>query len=51
MVALCANGPRQQVTLRLEIEERGGTWTALPAGSFEASGTSVNAALIMVEGN
>lgn len=46
LVALCANGPRQNDKLRPIIEAAGGTWEALPAGSFEESGTGVSVALL-----
>jgi hypothetical protein len=36
--------------LRTMAEASGGTYEPLPAGSFEASGTNVNAALVVVEG-
>lgn len=42
IVALCANGPRQREALQPLAD----TWEALPAGSFEESGTSVNVALL-----
>lgn len=48
LVAICANGPRQNAQLRPFIEGHGGTWEALPAGSFAESGTNVNAVLIAV---
>lgn len=46
LVAICANGPRQNAQLRPFIEEQGGAWEELPAGSFAESGTNVHAALI-----
>jgi hypothetical protein len=44
LVALCANGPRQQTALSSL-----GTWQELPAGSFKAQGTQVNVALLVVQ--
>jgi phospholipid N-methyltransferase len=46
LVALCANGPRQNDQLRPLIEEHGGTWEPLPADTFKESGTAVNAVLL-----
>lgn len=48
LVALCANGPRQQANLKPWAEEFG-TWEALPEGSFKESGTGVNVALMVVD--
>ena len=50
LVALCANGPRQQAILKPLAENSGGKWEALPAGSFAAQGTNVNTALLVVKG-
>lgn len=41
LVALCANGPRQQATLRPAAAE----WYPLPEGSFRSEGTNVHAAI------
>lgn len=49
LVAICANGPRQQERLRTLVEARGGEWEALPPGAFEASGTQVRAALLTLD--
>ena len=49
VVAVVADGPRQQERLRPVIEGRAGTWEALPADSFKEQGTSVRTALIVVE--
>lgn len=49
LVALCANGPRQQAALKTLAEDTGGTYEPLPAGTFEAQGTSVNVALLVIE--
>lgn len=46
LVALCANGPRQQEMLRPIAAH----WEALPAGTFKEAGTMVNAALLIIEG-
>lgn len=42
LVAICANGPRQREQLMPEAS----SWEDLPAGTFEAQGTSVNVALV-----
>ena len=44
LVALCANGPRQQAELRPLAT----TWEELPDGTFADQGTNVRAALMMV---
>jgi phospholipid N-methyltransferase len=44
LVAICANGPRQ----RSELMEMATHWEDLPAGSFKAQGTNVNAALVVL---
>jgi phospholipid N-methyltransferase len=44
LVALCANGPRQQAELRTLAT----TWEELPEGTFAEQGTNVRAALMMV---
>lgn len=49
LVAICANGPRQQEKLRPMIEDNGGTWEPLPAGTFESSGTGVNTVLMVYD--
>ena len=45
LVAICANGPRQRERLQPIARE----WVDLPAGSFKASGTNVNAALVVID--
>lgn len=45
LVAVCANGPRQNDRLKPIIEECG-EWEDLPAGTFKSSGTGVNTALL-----
>lgn len=49
LVALCADGPRQRDTLKPYAEESGGTYEALPPGSFKDQGTGVNVALLVIE--
>ncbi len=44
LVAICSNGPRQRAEL-MHL----GEWEDLPPGSFAASGTNVNAALLVVQ--
>lgn len=46
VVAICANGPRQNASLRPLVEGDGGTWEVLPADTFKASGTLVSAVLL-----
>jgi len=48
LVALCANGPRQNAQLRPIVEEHGGTWEELPADTFQAAGTNVRTVLLTV---
>ncbi|MCE5309690.1 MAG: methyltransferase [Acidobacteriales bacterium] len=45
LVAICANGPRQQ----RELQPIATTWEPLPADTFKESGTGVNAVLMTVE--
>jgi phospholipid N-methyltransferase len=45
LVAICANGPRQQ----RELQPLADTWEPLPADTFKESGTGVNAVLLTVE--
>lgn len=49
LVALCADGPRQNETLKPWVEELGGTWESLPTGTFASEGTSVRVALLVVD--
>jgi phospholipid N-methyltransferase len=44
LVALCANGPRQQKELQPLADE----WQVLPDGSFKPSGTNVTVALLVI---
>lgn len=46
LVALCANGPRQQDKLKPIAD----SWEDLPPNSFKAAGTSVNTALLTIKG-
>ena len=48
LVALCADGPRQQFHLRGWVESMGGRWEELPQGTFASEGTNVRVALIVV---
>jgi hypothetical protein len=50
LVAICANGPRQNDQLRPWVAQRAGHWEPLPADTFAASGTCVNAVLISLDG-
>jgi protein-L-isoaspartate O-methyltransferase len=45
LVAVCANGPRQQATL----QPLATAWIDLPTGSFREEGTNVNAAIVVIE--
>ncbi|MBM9615239.1 methyltransferase [Desulfobulbus rhabdoformis] len=45
LVAICANGPRQQLQLKPLTE----LWEPLPAGTFAQAGTMVNSALLVIE--
>lgn len=44
LVALCANGPRQQAAFKDEADH----WEPLPAGSFKEQGTGVSVALLVL---
>ena len=46
LVAICANGPRQNRILKPIVEAAGGLWEPLPAGTFKESGTNVNTVLL-----
>ena len=50
LVAICANGPRQQAALKPLAEASGGFYEPLPPGTFKESGTGVNTALLVIEG-
>lgn len=45
LVALCANGSRQQAAFKETADQ----WEVLPAGSFASQGTSVNVALLAIK--
>jgi phospholipid N-methyltransferase len=49
LVAICANGPRQNDKLRPLVEARGGIWEELPSDTFMSAGTSVRTVLLMVD--
>jgi predicted RNA methylase len=49
LVALCANGPRQNTRLRPMVDACGGSWEDLPADSFKDEGTGVRVALITMQ--
>ena len=40
LVAICANGPRQNEALRPMVEAAGGHWEVLPSGTFDGTGVS-----------
>lgn len=46
LVAICANGPRQQEKLK----PLASTWIDLPQGTFKEQGTNVNTALLVIDG-
>lgn len=48
LVAICANGTRQNAQLRPLVEDAGGEWIPLPVNSFAESGTAVNAAMLVL---
>lgn len=45
LVAICANGPRQQETL----QPLATAWIDLPPGSFKEEGTNVNTAIVVID--
>lgn len=49
LVAICADGPRQNDSLRPLVREAGGIWEPLPAGTFKNAGTMVRTALLTFE--
>jgi protein-L-isoaspartate O-methyltransferase len=49
LVAICANGPRQQAALKPLAENSGGWYEDLPAGTFASQGTNVSTALLLIE--
>ena len=46
LVAICANGPRQNEKLRPVVEAHDGIWQELPPDTFISSGTSVRTVLL-----
>jgi protein-L-isoaspartate O-methyltransferase len=46
LVAVCADGPRQNAVLRPLVAARGGEWETLPPGTFKDEGTGVNTVLL-----
>ena len=46
LVAICADGARQNDQLKPMVEEAGGIWEKLPAGTFKHAGTNVNTVLL-----
>lgn len=46
LVAICADGPRQNDRLRPMVEAFGGLWEPLPEGTFSEQGTNVRTVLI-----
>jgi protein-L-isoaspartate O-methyltransferase len=48
LVAICANGPRQNDKLRPIVDERGGEWEELPEGTFKDQGTGVRTVLLTI---
>jgi protein-L-isoaspartate O-methyltransferase len=49
LVAICANGPRQNDKLRPIVEARGGIWEELPSDTFIGASTSVRTVLLMLD--
>jgi hypothetical protein len=49
LVAICANGPRQNDELRPIAESSGGIWEPLPGDTFKNSGTNVRTVLLTIE--
>lgn len=49
LVAICANGSKQQEKLKPLVEKTGGVWQELPTGSFKCSGTNVNTVLLSIK--
>jgi hypothetical protein len=47
LVAICANGPRQNDQLRPIVKARGGIWEELPSDTFISTGTSVPAGVTL----
>jgi phospholipid N-methyltransferase len=49
LVAIVADGPRQNERLRPWVVDHGGIWEPLPSDTFRDQGTSVRTALLVVE--
>jgi protein-L-isoaspartate O-methyltransferase len=49
LVAICADGPRQQRSLKPLAESTGGIWEPLPIETFKNQGTGVRTALLVIE--
>ncbi|WP_058035137.1 DUF3560 domain-containing protein [Burkholderia pseudomallei] len=49
LVAICANGPRQNEKLRPLVEAQGGTWEELREDAFAESGTRVRTVLLTID--
>lgn len=49
LVAICANGPRQNAILKPLVMAHGGVWEELPADAFKESGTSVRTVLLAID--
>lgn len=49
LVAICANGPRQNKKLKPLVERLGGEWEVLPPDTFKNSGTGVNTVMLTVD--
>jgi hypothetical protein len=45
LVAICANGPRQQA----ELKPLATTWEELPEGTFAAQGTNVRTVMLTIQ--
>lgn len=48
LVAICANGPRQNSILKPLVDAQGGLWEELPPDTFHSSGTSVRTVLMTI---
>lgn len=48
LVAICAHGPRQVQQLQPLADATGGSFEALPAGSFKHAGTTVSTAILVL---
>lgn len=49
LVAICADGPRQNDSLRTLVENAGGKWIPLSPGSFAPAGTGVNTVMLVYD--